>query len=689
MAGMPPSTILNEQQTVGTGSTVTVLPNNQGTSLGGIKTRVETGNTNLLINPSFEHPTLGFGWTKTLGVWANDSTNVIDGKKAIQGAYSSGFDVSQISTVNAAKLAGVNMIALIYLYTDDASLQVCAVVNSVDTNCTIPGTSGTSVFKPVQIAFVGGATNNGIRIKTTNGVMADTHLDYAFVGLSNGFSTLNTGVEATTIQKFTSGSGTYTPTAGTLKIKVRMVGAGGGGNGGGSGSPGAGGTGGTTTFGTSLLTATGGSATGGIGTLNSPAIGTGNTGSLGQGSFNVYAATSVYGTGGVGGSSIFGGSGSGSDNSAGTSAIANSGSGGGGGGYGGSTGIAGKGGGAGGYVEAVIPSGSLLSSYSYAIGTGGTGGTAGTSGYTGGSGGSGYIEVTEYGAPTTVNAYIQPGSNARVAGEILPIAGAICPAGTLLANGSAISRTSYAQLFSAIGITHGQGDGSTTFNLPDYRGRFLRGVDGGAANDPDRASRTAMATGGNTGDAVGTLQADGIVSHNHTLITGGTYVGTYGNTLTNFSNSGSAGSIVTASTGGNETRPKNANVNYCILISNSSGIVASFSGVPTIPEAASPKIFGLVRNNTVCSTTPCTPDQIFNTSVLGPTYVRTALGVYTIALSGLTKTPACSVVIAPIVNQANKCQLQSGNTNSQIVVQCFTNATANVDEGFSLNCVGY
>jgi microcystin-dependent protein len=70
-------------------------------------------------------------------------------------------------------------------------------------------------------------------------------------------------------------------------------------------------------------------------------------------------------------------------------------------------------------------------------------------------------------------------------------------------------------LFSVIGIAWGYGNGSTTFNLPDFRGKFPRGVDknsGGSASgyDPDSASRNALYAGGNTGNKVGTYQSDAI-----------------------------------------------------------------------------------------------------------------------------------------------------------------------------------
>jgi len=60
------------------------------------------------------------------------------------------------------------------------------------------------------------------------------------------------------------------------------------------------------------------------------------------------------------------------------------------------------------------------------------------------------------------------------------------PAGWLKANGAAISRATYARLFAAIGTTYGAGDGSTTFNIPDLRGEFLRGFDDGRGADPGR-----------------------------------------------------------------------------------------------------------------------------------------------------------------------------------------------------------
>jgi microcystin-dependent protein len=170
-------------------------------------------------------------------------------------------------------------------------------------------------------------------------------------------------------------------------------------------------------------------------------------------------------------------------------------------------------------------------------------------------------------------------------GTVVAFAGATVPPGWLLCDGHPVSRTTYAALFDAIKVVHGGGDGTSTFNLPDYQGRFLRGVNNGTTRDPDAATRTApkeadaAVTGGagNPGDKVGSIQGEAFKAHTHT--------GTTGNDVGNGSwyvvggqqgfNSGSAFGagysglhhthpFTTDANGGLETRPKNANVNYII-----------------------------------------------------------------------------------------------------------------------------
>lgn len=93
------------------------------------------------------------------------------------------------------------------------------------------------------------------------------------------------------------------------------------------------------------------------------------------------------------------------------------------------------------------------------------------------------------------------------AGVIMPYAGSSEPSGWLFCSGNAVSRTTYSGLFSAIGTTYGPGDNSTTFNLPDLRGRVIAGRDdmGGTA-----ALRvTNSGSNANSGIAGTTLGANG------------------------------------------------------------------------------------------------------------------------------------------------------------------------------------
>ncbi|GIG88104.1 phage tail protein [Plantactinospora endophytica] len=114
-----------------------------------------------------------------------------------------------------------------------------------------------------------------------------------------------------------------------------------------------------------------------------------------------------------------------------------------------------------------------------------------------------------YGAPAKAKPPVEVGD--LVVGTVLPYASTVDVAqltqqGWLYCDGRALSRETYAELFTVVGTLHGGGDGIRTFNLPDYRGWFLRGVDDGAGRDPNAADRTAAAPGGQIGDHCGTAQ---------------------------------------------------------------------------------------------------------------------------------------------------------------------------------------
>lgn len=142
-------------------------------------------------------------------------------------------------------------------------------------------------------------------------------------------------------------------------------------------------------------------------------------------------------------------------------------------------------------------------------------------------------------------------SEASVVGSILTMPVNVIPSGYLECNGAAISRSSFSDLFGVVGTTFGAGDGSATFNVPDWRGEFLRGWDNGRGID--------------SGRGIATFQGDVFKAHSHSgalnnaasspqygLVGGSTY------------HVGTTGVQGTGATGSTETRPRNWSVMYCI-----------------------------------------------------------------------------------------------------------------------------
>lgn len=150
-------------------------------------------------------------------------------------------------------------------------------------------------------------------------------------------------------------------------------------------------------------------------------------------------------------------------------------------------------------------------------------------------------------------------------GMVIAYTSEIAPTGYLECNGVAINRTTYGLLFAEIGTMYGVGNGSTTFNIPDYRGEFHRGTAVGSTADPDRASRTNRGDG-TTGDNVGTKQGHQLTYHNHTAYRPYTvsHPANIAGPANNWWNELPALTRGLAYSGGNETRPYNVNVMFCI-----------------------------------------------------------------------------------------------------------------------------
>ena len=166
-------------------------------------------------------------------------------------------------------------------------------------------------------------------------------------------------------------------------------------------------------------------------------------------------------------------------------------------------------------------------------------------------------------------------------GTILTFGASTPPSGFLECNGSAISRSTYASLFSILSTTHGAGDGSSTFNLPDLRGQFVRGWDNSAGVDASRV--------------FGSTQTDQNKNHTHTtdsvtltggirkisegFLSGGSATGVFtktsdgNNSITGSSSTSPVGGVdfdgthshtISSSGGGTEARPKNVALMYII-----------------------------------------------------------------------------------------------------------------------------
>ena len=203
-------------------------------------------------------------------------------------------------------------------------------------------------------------------------------------------------------------------------------------------------------------------------------------------------------------------------------------------------------------------------------------GPQGATGLTGAQGPTGPVGAPGVPGPAGSQGPLGPAGPAGPAagpGMVAWFAMPTLPAGWLKANGAAVSRATYAGLFAAIGTTYGAGDGSTTFNLPDLRGEFIRGVDDGRGVDPGRVLGSAQ--GDDLESHTHTAAADSAGGHTHTANNFARIVGNNSspydvsapsdprdkyNTVTGGStqSAGAHSHTVTVDpTGGSETRPRN------------------------------------------------------------------------------------------------------------------------------------
>ncbi len=161
-------------------------------------------------------------------------------------------------------------------------------------------------------------------------------------------------------------------------------------------------------------------------------------------------------------------------------------------------------------------------------------------------------------------------ANGVSTGSVLTFASTVVPSGYLECNGAAVSRSTYASLFGIISTIWGSGDGSSTFNVPDLRGQFVRGWDNSAGVDSGRGFADAQSDQNKTHNHTASVSDPG---HKHTTLGHGTD-DDGGSRVTGSGDGGSSSgsmndattgiSVSIASDGGSEVRVKNKALMYII-----------------------------------------------------------------------------------------------------------------------------
>jgi hypothetical protein len=217
LAGLPPTT-LNSQQS---GTKITTfnayVPNNQATKVSG-GTLIESGNNNILENPSFEHSTFDTGWIIGSGSSSEmtndlDNTKVFHGLKSMKVTMAGGpMDIIAVSSVqNQAYKDGVQGLASIRVKTSVAGIKVCSRIGfaTSTTNCVAVNTDGK--WGLYKVPFIMGEFNNGLAVTSQAvSVTGDVYIDEAFAG-AQGLT--QDASQVLTQSSFLSSSATLSATA--------------------------------------------------------------------------------------------------------------------------------------------------------------------------------------------------------------------------------------------------------------------------------------------------------------------------------------------------------------------------------------------------------------------------------------------------------------------------------------------
>lgn len=297
------------------------------------------------------------------------------------------------------------------------------------------------------------------------------------------------------------------------------------------------------------------------------------------------------------------------------------------------------------------------------------------------------LEISVFFFPSYTQRAVRNDANFDTTGMLIPYGTSTCPAGTIAANGDPVSRTTYAALFAKIGTTFGSGDGSTTFNLPNTSGVFLRGT--GTQTISSIATPTIT---------LGGIQGDAFQNHAHpfgldtgTMVNGANGAG---GAATNFAKGNGSlngtmlanGASLDAGSGtprtSTETRPANLGVKFCIVTDGQ-------RPMPVIQGQVSSNTTGQERVERARITGSATTPTIASQSGAWLTGVaRSGAGRYTatIATGMFSQAPSCvwvcknsGLVVPEIVNDA---------TTTSIETTCVNGSDVGQDVDRTIICMG-
>lgn len=253
-------------------------------------------------------------------------------------------------------------------------------------------------------------------------------------------------------------------------------------------------------------------------------------------------------------------------------------------------------------------------------------------------------------------------------GMFVPFGGSTCPVGTLAADGTAVSRTTYSQLFAKLSTTYGTGDGSTTFNLPNTSGVFVRG-------SGSQVISTITYTG-----TRGTTQGDQMQGHRHGVgaASGGANVGgvTFAGQTTNAT---STDPITDGSNGtprtGTQTHPANISALYCIVTNGQ-------KPAPLLVGSITSNTTGLIRMESATFTCSSSSAITRQSSTLVSSVGNISAGACSVVLDGgYSVTPTC-VGSSPSSDSSDPLDIMiNTSSTTAMTVDCATNAGA--------DCTGY